>query len=139
MLLFIQCLLYNTFQCCFLLYNKVNQLHIYLYPLFWGVSFLFTSLQSTEQSALCYIALCQTVSSHQLSILYTVMYVCQPQSPNSSHLPPHFVSWCPYTYSLHLCFYFRFVNRFICSIFLYSTYVLTYNIYFSLSELLWSV
>ena len=35
-------------MCYFLLYNKINQLHIYLYPLFLGVFFLFTSLQSTE-------------------------------------------------------------------------------------------
>ena len=54
------------------------------------------------------------------------MCICQPQSPNSSHhhhrpappLPP----WCPYVCSLHLCLYFCPANRFICTIFLGSTY-----------------
>ena len=42
----------------------------------------FRSPQSIQQSSLCY-----TVSSRQLSILYTVsiVYMCQSQSPNSSH------------------------------------------------------
>ena len=36
--------------------------------------------QSTEQSPLCY-----TVGSLQLSVLYIAVYICQSQSPNSSH------------------------------------------------------
>ena len=47
------------------------------------------------------------------SILYRVVYLCQSQSPNPSHPPP---PWCPYICSLHLCFYFCFANRFICTI-----------------------
>ena len=97
-------------QCCFLLYSKLNQLYVHMYihiciytytntytyvciyihthtymsSLFW-ISFLFRSLQSTEQSSLFY-----TVGSHQLSILYTLMCICQFQSPSSSHslFPP---------------------------------------------------
>ena len=33
------------------------------------------------------------VGSHQLSILYIVEYICQSQSPNSSH-PQPFSPWC---------------------------------------------
>ena len=53
-------------------------------PLF-CISFPFRSPQSTEQSFLCY-----TVGSHQLSILYieSIVYICQSQSPNSSHHSP---------------------------------------------------
>ena len=40
----------------------------------------FRSPQSTEQSSLGY-----TVSFHQLSILYIVLYICQSQFPNSSY------------------------------------------------------
>ena len=40
--------------------------------------------------------------------------------------PPHpaaFPPWCPYICSLHLCLNFRPANRFICTIFLGSTYM----------------
>ena len=59
----------------FLLYSKMNQLYLHIYPLFFGL-FLFRSQQSTEQSSLCYAG-----SSHQLSILYIEVYICQSQSP----------------------------------------------------------
>ena len=58
-----------------------------LSPLF-QTSFPFRSPQSTEQSSLCY-----TIGSHQLSILYIVVYICQSQSPNSSY--PPFPPWYP--------------------------------------------
>ena len=75
-------LLYNA-----VLVSAVQQstiIHIHLSPLF-QISFSFRSPQSTEQSSLCY-----TVGSHKLSLLYIVVYICQSQSPNSSHplLPP---------------------------------------------------
>ena len=58
-------------------------IRIHIPPLFW-ISFPFRSPQSIEQSSLCY-----TVASHQLCILYIVskVYICQSQSPNSSHPP----------------------------------------------------
>ena len=59
------------------------------------------------------------VGSHQLSILYIVEYICQSQSPNSSH---PFPSLYPYVCSLYLCLYFCFANKFICISFLDSTY-----------------
>ena len=48
------------------------------------------------------------------------MYICQSQSPNSSHHhpPATFPPWCPYLCSLLLCLYFCPANRFICTIFL---------------------
>ena len=63
-------------------YSKVIQLYIYIYPLFFQILFPYRPLQCIEQSSLCY-----TVGSHQLSILYivSVVYICQSQSPNSSH------------------------------------------------------
>ena len=69
--------------CQFLLYNGVNELYVYIYPLCLGPpspppSHPSRSLQSTELSSLCY-----TAGSYQLSILHMVVYICQSQSPNS--------------------------------------------------------
>ena len=59
-------------------------------------------------------------------ILNVAVYICQPQSPNSSHCLP-FPPWHLYVYSLHLCLYFCFAKGLICCIFLdsaYDTYVI---------------
>ena len=67
-----------------------------------------------------------TAGSYQLSILYILVYICQSQSPNSSYHHPYpatFPPWCPYVCSLNLCLCFCPANRFICTIFLGSTYV----------------
>ena len=63
-----------------------------------------------------------------------VVYVSQSQYPNSSHPLPLLVPLC----SLHVCLYFCFANKFICSIFLDSN---INNIiwHFSLSDLLYCV
>ena len=42
----------------------------------------------------------------KFSILYIEVYICQSQSPNSSHPPPSY--WCLYVYSLHPHLYFCF-------------------------------
>ena len=52
-----------------------------------------------------------TAGSYQSSILYTSVYTCQSQSPNSAHHHhPHptavFPPWCPYVCSLRLCLNF---------------------------------
>ena len=64
---------------------------------------------------------------NQSSVLYTSLYTCQSQSPNSAHHHPHptavFPCWCPYVWSLHLCLNFCPANRFICTIFLGFTYM----------------
>ena len=61
------------------------------------------------------------------------LYICQSQSPNSSHspCPPLY----PYVCSLHLCLYFYFVSKVISTnFFRLHIYALTYDICFSLSE-----
>ena len=58
-------------------------IHIHMSPLFW-ISFPFGLPQRTESCSLC----C-AVGSHQLPTLYIVVYICQSQSPNSSHPPSH--------------------------------------------------
>ena len=53
-------------------------------------------------------------------------YICQSQSPNLSH--PSSPTWYPYICREHLCLYSCFADRFICIIFLDSTYTLYYMI-----------
>ena len=67
----------------FLLYNKVDQLYICIYSLFWG----FPS-HLGHHRALSRVS-CYPVCSHQLSILciVSIVYICQSQSVNSSHPP----------------------------------------------------
>jgi len=62
-------------------------------------------------------------------ILHIVVCKCQSQFINSSHLP--FLSWYPYICSLCLCLYFCFINKFIFTIFLDSTYLYKQMISFS--------
>ena len=74
-------LLYNVVLVSALQQSKLV-IRIHISTLF-QISFPFRSPQITEQSSLCYI-----VGSHQLSILqYIVVYMCQSQSPSSSHTP----------------------------------------------------
>ena len=110
----------------FLLYSKVNQLCEYIYPLFFG--FPSHSGHHRAQSSLCH-----TVLSHELSILYivSIVYICQSQSPGSFPLPQ---PRCLYVCTLHLRLYFCFANRFNCTIFLDSTYMHYYLIYFFLTQ-----
>ena len=61
------------------------------------------SPQSFELSSLCY-----TAPSHELSILYMVLYTCQSYSPNSSH--PPLSAQCPNAHSPHLCVFFKDSN-----------------------------
>ena len=126
--------------CQFLLYNKVNQLYIYIYPhissscvsLPPSLSHLSRWTQSTELISLCYVA-----ASHQLSILHLVVYICPCHSLTWSQLtlpPPRvlrsnsmsaslFLS-CPQVLQKH----FFFLDSYL--------YVLAYDICFSLSDLL---
>ena len=60
-----------TVLCQLLLYNKVSQLYVYIYPLPLGLPSRSPShLQSTKPSSLCYAA-----ASHQLSVLHIVALV----------------------------------------------------------------
>ena len=58
--------------------------------------------------------------------------------PVSQFLPPHsFPPWYPYICSVCLCLYFCFANKMIYTIFSrFHTYALSYDICFSLSDLL---
>ena len=98
----------------FLLQNKVDQLYVYIYPLFFVISFPFRSWKRIQQSTLCY-----TVVSHQLSALHILVYICQSQFSNSFHpLSPLVI----HTFvSLHLCLHFCFADKFICITVLGST------------------
>ena len=63
------------------------------------------------------------------------MYLCLSQSPDSSY--PFFPAWYSCICFLYLCLGFCFANKFICNIFLDSTYILIYHICFSPSDLLY--
>ena len=123
--------------CSFLLYSKVNQLYIYIYPHFFGfpshwshhraLSIEFPVLYSRFSVVSCFIH-----SSVYMSI------------PISQFIPPSFPPWYPYICSLRLCFCFCFANKFICIIFLDSTYKRYYMIfiflfltYFTLYDSFW--
>ena len=57
-----------------------------------------------------------------------MVYICQSQSPNTSHPP---LSPCyPYICSLSLCLYFCFANRITYTIFLDSTFMTQYMVFF---------
>ena len=91
-----------------------SPIHIHTSPLFW-VSFPFRSPQSIDQSPLCCI--------HQVLINY-LFYIWQYMHV-SSNLPIHPNHLLPLgvcTFVLYLCVYFCFTNKFICVIFLDSTY-----------------
>ena len=119
--------------CQFLLYNNVNQLLVYIWPLppepsvhLHSPSRLSRSSQSTELSSLCY-----TAASHQYLFH---MWWC---SPSLSHLPLPLLPThlFPMSVSLFLpCkqFHLYHISR-LCM------YVLISNICFSLSDLLHSV
>ena len=94
--------------CQFLLYNKVNQLYIYIYPvsppscvsLPPSLSHLSMWSQSTELLSLYYAA-----ASHQLSILHLVVYTYPCHSLTSSQLtlsPPHVLKSI-----LYICVFIR--------------------------------
>ena len=69
--------------CSFLPYKKMNQPYMTYMPCF--LDFLPIQFTTVQLSSVC---------SHQLSVLYRVLivYMCQPQSPSSSHTTFPFVS-----------------------------------------------
>ena len=133
--------------CYFLLYNKVNQLYIYIYPHISSLLCLPPPTlpipplwsQSTELISRCYVT-----ASHQLSILHLIVYIC-PYIHYHSHFVPAYPSPspCPQVHSivgLHLysCLaprffitFFFFQIPYICQhtvfIFLFLTYFTMYD------------
>ena len=101
-------------MCYFLLYSKLNKLYVYIYPLFFWISFPFRPPQSTEFPV--------PYSGFSLAI-YFILSSVHRSIPISQVSMLSFPSWCSYACSLCLCLYFCFVNRFICAIFLDCTYM----------------
>ena len=64
------------------------------------------------------------------SVIYFInLIVCIHQSQCLNSSQPLLPSWCPYICSQHLCLYFCFASRFICTIFLDSTHICWYTIF----------
>ena len=132
--------------CQFLLYNKVNQLYVYIYPHIPSLLHLpptlpIPSLQVVTKHRADLPVLC---SCFPLAIYFTFgsVYMSMPLS----HFAPSYPSPSPYpqVHSLvGLCLYSRLAPRFFMTIFLlffrFHTYVLAYGICFSISDLLHSV
>ena len=74
------------------------------------------SSQSARLSSLCY-----TETSHQLSILRMIMYICWCYVLHSSHFLPSQLR--PQIHSLHLCVHSFPANRSLNTIFLHSMYI----------------
>ena len=100
-------------------------------PPFW-TSLPSRSPQGTEWDSLCY-----TVGYHQLSILYMAVYICQSQSPNSSHLPL-LPSVFIHKFSMPVSL-FLLCKQAHLYIFRFHIHTLIYDICFSLSGLLHSM
>ena len=79
---------YNCFTmlCQFLLYNKVNQLFVYIYPHIPSLLRLPPSHPSRWSQSTKLISLCYAAASHQLSVLRLVVYICPCQSLTLSQL-----------------------------------------------------
>ena len=116
---------HNCFRmlCEYLLYGTVNQLYVYIYPL-WLESASHPppphpsrSKQSPKPSFLCFIAGSHEQSISQCGSVYTSILISQFVPLSSSPIPHAHV------HSLCLCLYSYPGSRFICTVFLDSTYV----------------
>ena len=111
-----------------MLYNEVNQLYVYMYPL--PPSHRSRSLQSTKLSS----SVIQTAGSHWQAVSHIVVYIyINPKLP--IHPTFSFSPLCPHICSLCLCLYSCLGKRFICTIFFFffrlHLYVLIHDICFS--------
>ena len=137
---------YNCFTmvCQFLLYNKVNQQYIHIYPYIPSLLHLpptlpIPPLQVVTKHRADLPVLC---SCFPVAIYFTFgsVYMSMPLS----HFIPAYPSPspCPQVHSLCLCLYSCPAPRFFRTIFFplrFHIYVLAYGICFSLSDLLHSV
>ena len=132
-----------TLLCQFLLYNKLNQLYVYIYAHIPSLLHLPPTLPNPPL---------QVVTKHQADLL--LLCGCFPlaiylifSSVYMSRLLSHFLpnypspSLCPQVHSLHLRLYSCPGPRFFRPIFFFRfhIYMLAYSICFSLSDLLHSV
>ena len=121
-----------TMLCQFLLYNKVNQLYVYIYPISPpSCIFLPPSLSHPSRSSqsIELISLCYAAASHQPSILPLVLYIRQCYSLTSSQLPLPPLPPCPQVRSLRLRLYSCPATRFITSTFLNSIYMCQHTVF----------
>ena len=116
-------------QCC-VGFSKVIQLYMYM-CLFFFRFFPYRSAQNIEQNSLCY-----TVGPCWLSILYRAVFVnpTLPIYPSSPSFP-----YDNHVYFLSLWVCFCFINKFICILFLHSTYNQNDMIFALLCDLLYLV
>ena len=110
-----------TILCQFILYSKVNQLCVYIYPLFFG----FPSHLGYHRALSRVPCVIQQVLISYL--FYTQYQQCIYVNPNLPIPPiPHFLPWYPHVHSLHLCLYFCFANKFIYIVFLVESNIVKY-------------
>ena len=117
---------YNCFTllCQLLLYNKVNQLYIYIYPHIPSLLRILPTLpipplQVVTKQEL--ISLCYAAVSHQLSILHLVVFMSMPLSHFVSAYPSP--STCPQVHSLRLHLYSCPAPRFFRNFFFQIPYI----------------
>ena len=116
--------------CQFLLYNKVNQLYVYIYPHIPSLLSLPPtppSYPSRSSQSIKLISLCYAAAFHQPSILHLVVYICQCHSLTLSQLP--LPRLCPQVRSLRLGLYSCPATRFISTVFLDSIYVRQHTVF----------
>ena len=104
--------IHGIFQARILEWVAISYSDTYIQPLF----FVFpSSLVTTEH----WVGFPVLYSRFSLVIHFISMSMSISQFIPPIHFPP----WCPYICSLCLCLYFWFANKFICTIFLDSTYM----------------
>ena len=114
--------------CWFLLYNKVNQLDVYIFPFPLGPPFHHTpqptSLGHHRAQSWAPCAIRQV----PIAVYFTHGSVYM-SIPISQFIPPSLPPPCPHVHSLCLHLYSCPANRFICTIFEVSTYMHWYTIF----------
>ena len=122
--------------CQFLLYNKMNQLYVYIYPHISSLLCLpptlpippLRSSQSAEP-----ISLCCAAASHQPTILHSVVYICRCYSHFAPASPSYPMSSSPFSMStslflpcnqVHEYHFFFFQILFICCLIQFVNFLL---------------
>ena len=98
--------------CQFLIYSRVNQLYVYIYPLFYGFPSHLGHHRALSRVP-CAIQFSLIIYFiHNINSVYMSISISQFIPP-----PPCFPPQYPYVCSLCLCLYFCFVNKIIYTIF----------------------
>ena len=133
----------------FLLYNKVNQLYVYIYPHIPSLSRVPPTLPIPPRQVVTKhradLPLCYGAASHQLSILHLVVYICPCHSLTLSQLtlpPPCVLKSILYGLRLYSCpapRFFRTIFFFLDSIYMcqHTVFVFLFLTYFTLYDSLY--